>query len=106
MRVRQLVLSLLLGCVACAPMQPAASKYELHTEAQNGQMIIANPQGERVRLMSVNWFGFESGAFVIGGLSASHSRTSSASSRRAASTRYGCRGATSCCARHPSRRSS
>ncbi len=69
MRVRQLVLSLLLGCVACAPMQPAASKYELHTEARNGQMIIANPQGERVRLMSVNWFGFESGAFVIGGLS-------------------------------------
>ena len=57
-----------LALLACAVSATAAPGFALHTEAQNGRMVIANPEGERVRLMSVNWFGFESGAFVAGGL--------------------------------------
>jgi len=55
---------------ACAPLarRSAPPTVPLHTEAQAGSMVIASPDGRRVRLRGVNWFGFESGAFVAGGL--------------------------------------
>jgi endoglucanase len=62
-------IALLTACATPPPPQALqAAALPLRTLALDGQMVIANPRGERVRLKSVNWFGFESGAFVAGGL--------------------------------------
>jgi endoglucanase len=54
---------------ACAvPRDDEGAKPPLHTAVRDGRMIIADRRGERIRLASVNWFGFESQALVAGGL--------------------------------------
>ncbi|MEP6503667.1 MAG: cellulase family glycosylhydrolase [Betaproteobacteria bacterium] len=54
---------------ACAPMpRERDARLPLHTLARDGRMIIADQDGARVRLKSVNWFGFESPTLVAGGL--------------------------------------
>ncbi|MFT3996731.1 MAG: cellulase family glycosylhydrolase [Asticcacaulis sp.] len=49
-------------------MAQARTVYPLSTAAHDGRMVIVDAKGQRVLLKSVNWFGGESGEFVVGGL--------------------------------------
>ena len=54
-----------LGLAGAAMAQPV---FPLKTGISDDQAAILDARGQRVRLISVNWFGAESGAFVAGGL--------------------------------------
>jgi len=53
-----------LACALLAVPALAAPKYPLSTRGPD----IVDAKGAKVRLVSVNWFGAESGEFVVGGL--------------------------------------
>lgn len=61
---------LLAACTTPPPPPPPIldETLPLHTAARDGRMVIVDGHGERVRLRSVNWFGFESPVLVAGGL--------------------------------------
>ena len=54
-----------LGLAGMAIAQPA---FPLKTGISDDQAALVDAKGARVRLIGVNWFGAESGAFVVGGL--------------------------------------
>lgn len=54
--------------LAVAGAASAQTAFPLKTGISDDQAAILDAKGARVRLISVNWFGAESGAFVPGGL--------------------------------------
>ncbi len=62
------ILSVTLGLCLIAGSVQAKVAFPLKTGLVEGQAAIVDARGARVRLKSVNWFGAESAAFVVGGL--------------------------------------
>ena len=65
--VFKLLTSVLLLSLAPLVCQ-AQNAFPLKTGVFEDQAVIVDARGNHVRLMSVNWFGAESAAFVVGGL--------------------------------------